>query len=76
MGMSTYVRLECPGDHVPKRHLGTSSDALEDHLDGDDMVKSRMRRGSHDGNVLRLMLSRENVRMNLFRRLDPRWMRM
>lgn len=58
--MSTYVSLECSGDHVPKRHLGTSSDALEDHLDGDDMVKSRMRMSSHDGNLLRLMLSRES----------------
>lgn len=50
----TDIRFKSSWDHIPKRHLGATSDALEHHLDGDGMVQtSVVRGGSHFGNVSR-----------------------
>jgi hypothetical protein len=50
----TDIRFKSSWDHIPKRHLGATRDALEHHLDGDGMVQtSVMRGGSHFGDVSR-----------------------
>jgi hypothetical protein len=59
--MSTHLVFEHVGDHVTKRHLGTTGDTLVLNLEGNHGVERGLR-GSHDNNSIGMAVSWEGPR--------------